>query len=128
MIFEDVSIAPINVKVHQKDLKSNSEVVICSGITTLPLQSLTDALRLEPKEKETAELIIDRAKFQRNPAWGRKDRNLLLQSIDKNLDINFVHIWFHGGPDGKSSVLMVEIDWRQHELFYMMKELCCLMA
>ena len=105
MIFEDVAIDTNNIKVHQHDLKSNSNVVICSGITTLPLQSLTDALRLDPKEKEAAELTIDRVKFQRNPAWGRKDRNLLLQSIDKNLDINFVHIWFHGGPEGKSSVI-----------------------
>tara|TARA_Y100000310_G_C20671175_1_gene810381 strand:- start:1030 stop:2640 length:1611 start_codon:yes stop_codon:yes gene_type:complete len=105
MIFEDVAIDTSNIKVHQHDLKSNPDVVICSGITTMPLQDLTGALRLDPQEKETAELIIDRIKFQRNPAWGRKDRNQLLRSIDKNLDINFVHIWFHGGPNGKSSVI-----------------------
>ena len=105
MIFEDIAINTSNIKVHRIALESEADVVICSGITTLPLQSLADALRLDPQEKEEAELIIDRVRFQRNPAWGRKDRNLLLQSIDKNLDINFVHIWFHGGPKGKSSVI-----------------------
>ena len=112
MILDDKKIFLPSVIVY-RELKSNPNLLICSGEITLDAIDVISNLKVTG-DVDDAEIIVPRNKsfsgvgYQRNGAWGMKDRKVLLESIDKGLGTNTYFMFYRGGTQDKRLVEVMD--------------------
>ena len=105
MLLEDKKVFLPNVIVYRQ-LKSDPNLLICSGEITLEVMEVLKNIRLRGPEKDEAEVYVPRNKstggipYQREGAWNNKDRKELLSSIFQGLATNTYQMYYRGGAKG----------------------------